>query len=50
MIIPAASICGMFFASPAAHYFGVGTIGEDQAQDWAGRKGISIEEARRRSG
>jgi 5-methyltetrahydrofolate--homocysteine methyltransferase len=50
MIIPAASACGMFFASPAAHYFGIGTIGEDQLADWAGRKSISVEEARRRTG
>jgi len=50
MISPAASVCGMFFASPAAHYFGVGTIGEDQLRDWAGRKGISVPEARRRIG
>jgi 5-methyltetrahydrofolate--homocysteine methyltransferase len=50
MIIPTASVCGMFFANPAAYYFGVGTIGEDQLADWAGRKGISIEKARRRTG
>jgi len=50
MISPAASVCGMFFASPAAHYFGVGAIGEDQLADWARRKGISAEEARRRIG
>jgi 5-methyltetrahydrofolate--homocysteine methyltransferase len=49
MIIPAASVCGMFFANPAAHYFGIGTIGEDQLQDWARRKGISVDEAKRRS-
>jgi len=49
MIIPAASVCGMFFAGPAAHYFGVGTIGEDQLADWAERKGISVEEAQRRT-
>jgi 5-methyltetrahydrofolate--homocysteine methyltransferase len=48
MIIPAASVCGMFFANPAAYYFNVGTIGEDQMEDWAKRKNISIEEARRR--
>jgi 5-methyltetrahydrofolate--homocysteine methyltransferase len=48
MIIPAASVCGMIFANPAAYYFGIGTIGEDQLIDWARRKGISIEEARRR--
>ncbi|MDR0495270.1 MAG: methionine synthase [Treponema sp.] len=46
MIIPAASVCGMIFASPAAHYFGIGTIGEDQLIDWAQRKGINTEEAR----
>jgi len=50
MISPAASICGMVFASPSAYYFGVGTIGEDQLKDWAGRKGIGTEEARRRTG
>jgi 5-methyltetrahydrofolate--homocysteine methyltransferase len=37
MIIPVASVCGMFFASPAAHYFNVGTIGEDQQEDLARR-------------
>ncbi|MDR0456310.1 MAG: methionine synthase [Treponema sp.] len=50
MIIPAASACGMFFANPAAYYFGIGTIGEDQLADWAGRKGISVKEARLRTG
>jgi 5-methyltetrahydrofolate--homocysteine methyltransferase len=50
MIIPAASVCGMFLAGLAAYYFGIGTIGEDQLADWAGRKGIGVEEARRRKG
>ena len=50
MIDPAASVCGMFFANPAAHYFGVGPLGEDQLKDWAERKGIGLEEARRRVG
>jgi 5-methyltetrahydrofolate--homocysteine methyltransferase len=48
MIVPAASVCGMIFANPVAYYFGIGTVGEDQLADWAKRKGISIEEARRR--
>ena len=48
MIIPAAAVCGMIFANPAAYYFGIGNIGEDQLADWAKRKGISVEEARRR--
>ncbi|GHT80782.1 hypothetical protein FACS1894130_12380 [Spirochaetia bacterium] len=50
MIIPAASVCGMYIAHPGAYYFGVGAVGEDQLQDWAQRKGISAEEGRRRIG
>jgi 5-methyltetrahydrofolate--homocysteine methyltransferase len=48
MIIPAASICGLFLAHPAAYYFGAGPIGDDQLEDWARRKGISPGEARKR--
>ncbi|MDR2186354.1 MAG: methionine synthase [Treponema sp.] len=50
MIIPAASVCGMYLAHPSACYFGTGSIGEDQLADWASRKGIGAEEARRRIG
>jgi 5-methyltetrahydrofolate--homocysteine methyltransferase len=50
MIIPAQSLCGMLFAHPKAVYFGTGEIAEDQINDWARRKGISTEEARRRTG
>jgi 5-methyltetrahydrofolate--homocysteine methyltransferase len=50
MIIPAASVCGMYLAHPAACYFGTGAAGADQLADWAARKGIGIEEARRRIG
>jgi 5-methyltetrahydrofolate--homocysteine methyltransferase len=50
MIIPAASVCGMYLAHPKAYYFSLGAIGEDQVADWAARKGISPEEARKRIG
>ena len=50
MIIPAASVCGMFFANPSAYYFGIGAVDEDQLADWAGRKGISVEAAKIRIG
>ena len=50
MMIPSASVCGMFFASPASCYFSVGAQGEAQLNDWAKRKGIGVEEARRRAG
>ncbi|GHV87118.1 methionine synthase [Spirochaetia bacterium] len=50
MIDPAASVCGMYIAHPGAYYFGVGAVGDDQLADWAARKGISVEEARKRVG
>ncbi|MDR0876495.1 MAG: methionine synthase [Treponema sp.] len=50
MIIPAASVCGLYLASPAAYYFGVGRLGDDQLADWAARKGISTYEAEKRLG
>ncbi|MDR2313306.1 MAG: methionine synthase [Spirochaetaceae bacterium] len=50
MISPAASICGMYFSHPQACYFGAGEIAKDQLEAWAKRKGISLEEARRRTG
>ncbi|HCY89623.1 MAG TPA: methionine synthase [Chitinophagaceae bacterium] len=44
---PASSICGWYFAHPESKYFGVGKIGVDQLQDYAKRKGMDEEEARR---
>jgi hypothetical protein len=32
-------------AHPQSHYFGLGKIGRDQLEDYAARKGMSIEEA-----
>ena len=42
---PAASVSGYYFAHPESDYFGVGKINKDQVEDYAKRKGISIEEA-----
>ncbi len=42
---PAASICGLFFGHPEARYFAVGRLGRDQVQDYAQRKGITLQEA-----
>lgn len=44
---PPASVCGWYFAHPQSHYFGVGKIGKDQLEDFAGRKGMSMEDAER---
>jgi 5-methyltetrahydrofolate--homocysteine methyltransferase len=42
---PPASVCGWYFAHPQSHYFGLGKIGRDQLEDYAKRKGMSLEEA-----
>ena len=44
---PAASVSGYYFANPKSKYFGVGKITEDQVKDYAERKGIEIETAKR---
>ncbi|MFC3070921.1 methionine synthase [Phenylobacterium soli] len=44
---PPSSVSGLYFAHPEAHYFGVGKIDRDQVEDYARRKGWSVEEAER---
>ncbi|MDX1314931.1 MAG: vitamin B12 dependent-methionine synthase activation domain-containing protein, partial [Eudoraea sp.] len=44
---PAASVSGYYFAHEQARYFGLGKIKEDQLSDYAQRKGISVEKARK---
>jgi len=42
---PPASVCGWYIAHPQSHYFGLGKIGKDQLEDYAKRKGMSLDEA-----
>ncbi|MCI5064895.1 methionine synthase [bacterium] len=42
---PASSVSGLYFSHARSHYFGLGKIGKDQVEDYAKRKGISLEEA-----
>ncbi len=44
---PASSVSGFYFAHPKSKYFAVGRIGEDQARDYAARKGLSLQEVER---
>jgi 5-methyltetrahydrofolate--homocysteine methyltransferase len=44
---PAASVSGYYLANPEAKYFGLGKITEDQLQDYAKRRGITEDEARK---
>ena len=46
-MLPPASVSGLYFAHPEAHYFGVGRIERDQVEDYARRKGWRVEEAER---
>ncbi|RMG40007.1 MAG: methionine synthase [Candidatus Dadabacteria bacterium] len=41
---PAASICGLYFAHPDSHYFGLGKISRDQVEDYAVRKNMPVSE------
>lgn len=47
MMDPDCSICGYYFAHPKSRYFGIGSVGEDQLADYARRKDVSVDEARR---
>ena len=44
---PAASVSGFYFSHPQSQYFNVGTIGEDQVEDYVARSGRSLEDVRR---
>ncbi|MDR0559417.1 MAG: methionine synthase [Prevotellaceae bacterium] len=44
MMKPSASVCALVFFNPQSKYFHVGKISKDQLEDYALRKGMSIEE------
>lgn len=46
-MFPTASVSGYYFGSPHAKYFGLGKITEDQLEDYAARRGCSIQEAKK---
>ena len=46
-MLPTAAVSGFYFGHPDASYFGVARVGEDQLADYAGRRGVDIEPARR---
>jgi 5-methyltetrahydrofolate--homocysteine methyltransferase len=46
-MMPASSVSGLYFAHPESQYFSLGKIGKDQVQDYAKRKGMSLQEAER---
>jgi 5-methyltetrahydrofolate--homocysteine methyltransferase len=44
---PGASVSGWYFAHPASQYFVVGRLGRDQIEEYAGRRGWTVQEAER---
>ena len=46
-MFPTAAVSGYYFGNPKAKYFGVGKISEDQLIDYAERKGVDVDFARK---
>jgi 5-methyltetrahydrofolate--homocysteine methyltransferase len=44
---PPSSVSGLYFSHPEAKYFGVGPIEKDQVEDYARRKGMTVEQIER---
>ncbi|MBM3645762.1 MAG: methionine synthase [Alphaproteobacteria bacterium] len=44
-MVPTAAVSGYYFAHPQAAYFGVARIGRDQVEDYARRRGVTVEQA-----
>ena len=44
---PASSVSGYYFSHPESKYFGLGKIDNDQLEDYAKRRNISIELAKK---
>ncbi|WP_234110779.1 MULTISPECIES: vitamin B12 dependent-methionine synthase activation domain-containing protein [Chryseobacterium] len=46
-MFPTAAVSGYYFGNPKAKYFGVGKISEDQLNDYAQRKNVDVEFAKK---
>ena len=44
---PASAVSGIYFSHPDSHYFALSDLQRDQVEDYAKRKGMTIEEAER---
>lgn len=44
---PGSSVSGLYFSHPESYYFGVGKIEQDQVEEYAERKGMSVGEMER---
>ncbi|MDE1158243.1 MAG: methionine synthase [Neorhizobium sp.] len=44
---PGSSVSGLYIGHPQSYYFGVAKVERDQVEDYAGRKGMAVEEIER---
>ncbi len=42
---PGAAVCGLYFSHPGSHYFALSELQKDQIEDYAKRKGMTLQEA-----
>ena len=42
---PGAAVCGLYFSHPDSHYFALSHLQQDQVEDYASRKGMTVAEA-----
>jgi 5-methyltetrahydrofolate--homocysteine methyltransferase len=42
---PGAAVCGLYFSHPESHYFAISELQKDQLEDYARRKGMSLQDA-----
>ncbi|MFT3991800.1 MAG: methionine synthase [Luteolibacter sp.] len=42
---PGAAVCGLYFSHPESHYFAISELQKDQIEDYAKRKGMTLETA-----
>jgi 5-methyltetrahydrofolate--homocysteine methyltransferase len=41
---PGSAVCGLYFSHPDSHYFQINDLQKDQIEDYANRKGMTVEE------
>ncbi len=46
-MLPTSAVSGFYFAHRDSQYFGVARIGRDQLEEYAGRRGVSVDQAER---
>jgi len=46
-MLPTAAVSGFYFSHPESKYFAIGKINKDQVEDYAKRKGMTLDEAER---